>query len=222
MQVGRDRLLAVEDGERLVPLSDAELWWLELGAAQPLFAITVERFREAVEIVETWAAGVDASAIARAIAAATVRGKGEVEEPLQQLVGGAVVRILGAKACLLRALWRLDAGLPAEATLEAAKLWVERLAAEVPNLPDEAALLAETVAIGEELLDQGELRAANIASAERYDVICTEDREYRSGAWLVEPFEPGSSALRPGGSVQRSGLVVLLEGTGGRAAGALR
>ena len=190
VQVGRDRLLAVEDGERLVPLSDAELWWLELGAAQPLFAITVERFREAVEIVETWAAGVDASAIARAIAAATVRGKGELEEPLQQLVGGAVVRILGAKACLLRALWRLDAGLPAEATLEAAKLWVERLAAEVPNLPDEAALLAETVAIGEELLDQGELRAANIASAERYDVICTEDREYRSGAWLVEPFDP--------------------------------
>ncbi len=173
-QVGRRRIGAVRRGEALLPLTDEERLCLATAAEHPLLREPAERFEQTRERIARWAESL----------------AGEQEDPVAAyLLGGAVVRALAVKAALVRAVWRIESGIPAEAIVEATRLLADRLLADLPALLGERDLLAATLAGGDELLAEGEpFPAPEIPDAEPYEAVKGAERRYDSGRWLL-PFD---------------------------------
>ncbi|MFQ5744417.1 MAG: acyl-CoA dehydrogenase family protein, partial [Acidobacteriota bacterium] len=208
VEIGGRRLQAVREGDSLIPIAAGERAWLDEVRDHGPLADVVPRWEVACEAIERWAAGAaDQTAAAslppveegEATAAGSQGAQAEQEsdlvQPLCHLAGEAVVRALAVKVCILRAAWRLEGGLPSPATLEATRLLADRWAAEAPAMVEEAALLAEVMAVGDDTIAHGDFEPApQIEDAESYQQVITSDHSSRSGDWLVRPFN--ASLLR--------------------------
>ncbi|MGD8817552.1 MAG: acyl-CoA dehydrogenase family protein, partial [Acidobacteriota bacterium] len=179
VRVGRRRLDAVAAGEPLVPLRTAEAAWIDaLHADEPLARVTA-RWRAACTEIDEWAAG-----------AAARRDGGELDDLLCWQAGEMTARALAVKVCILRSTWRLEAGLPAAATVEATALLTDRFGAEAPRWIGEAELLGEGLRVGAESVTHGDFEpGARIADAEPYDAVLASDFAARSGIWLERPYD---------------------------------
>lgn len=173
--MGRRRLQAVAGGDALVPVTPTDERALEEAAADRLLGELVERFAQGRRAVEQWA---------------REHVGQRADEMVAWAAGAMVVQALRAKVGLTRAVWRIEAGVPTEAILEAARLVVDRFHAAVPALLEEAELAAETVAVGGDLVAGGEpFPAPAIEGAQSYREVLEEHREHGSGEWLMAPFD---------------------------------
>lgn len=181
IEIGRCQLQAVWAGETLIPGTEADNEYLRLASEHLLLHELEQRYRDGCATVERWAAK-----LCDDPGDATLRW-----------VGDAVVRALAVKASLLRATWRLDAGIPSESIIEAARLLADRWAADAQGVVDEAELVAATIEAGDSLLRSGELfPAPKIPDAESYADIIGADRSYESGQWL-QAFDPEHGRYLP-------------------------
>lgn len=175
VQIGRRRMEALRGGGTLVPITQSEAHCLATAREHRLLHEAAERFERVRVLIENWAANLPQDA----------------GDPLLLIVGSAIVRVLAVKVSLLRLAWRLEAGLPIEAMLEAVRLLADRLAADAPGFLDEADLVDEVVAVGDAVIEHGDLLPApSIPDAEPYSQIITCERPYESGEWL-RPFDVG-------------------------------
>ena len=185
-EIGRRRLDAVNAGDSLIPVSAQEaVWFAALRDEAPLAGI-VSRWEAARDEIETWAV----EAAAQVAGGSELDGGSGLAEVVRFHAGGVVARALGIKACILRAAWRLECGLAAVATVEAAALLTDRFVADTPGLIGEAGLLGEVVAVGIDTIAAGDFEpAAEIPDAEPYDDVLSTDHSGRSGEWLYRPFD---------------------------------
>ncbi len=181
VEVGRRRLTAARKGGPLIPSGDAERQWMERSSKHPLLRQPAARYQAASQQVENWSGGIDAFA-------------GDL---VKHAVGGMVIQLLAARSLLIRTMRRIDAGLPMESMVEATRLVLDKLSAEIPARIEAAGLAASTLAAGDELLTDGELIAPPIPDAEPYDSVCTVDRTHRSGEWLHAGFDATSARCVP-------------------------
>ena len=179
-ELGRRRLDDVRAGNRLIPVSPHESAWLETHRDEGPLAGIVPRWEAACTEIEAWAAG----------AAAGADDGSELADVVRFHAGSAVARALGIKACILRAAWRLECGLAAEATIEATALLTDRFVADAPRMISEAELLGDVLAVGIDAIAQGDFEpAAEIADAEPYEEVLATDHAAQSGQWLYQPFD---------------------------------
>jgi len=178
VEVGRRRLAASE----LVPISDIESDWLEHAAGAGVLAEPATRFLASLHIFEAWA----------------TEARGASDDLFLHGAGTMVVRALAVKAVLVRAVRRLEAGIPTLALVEAARLLADRLAADAPALVEEMVLERQTLAAGDDLLAHGDLfPSPAISDAESYESVYTDDRPHGSGEWLLHGFDAEHARYLP-------------------------
>ncbi len=179
-EIGRRRLDAVRAGGNLVPLSAEETAWLAASRTEEPLSSAVRQWDAARQQIESWANAI-----------ASEPRSADLEQLVQFQSGELVCRALAAKVSILRAAWRLESGLVAEATTTAAALWADRLVADAPAMIGDAGLLAEVLDVGSSALAEGEFEpGARIADAESYEVILASDHAAQSGEWLHRSFDP--------------------------------
>ncbi len=170
VEVGRRRLAALRAGQTLVPVSRGESLCLATAAEHALLSAAAERFTSGRALVHNWVATLE----------------GSPAEIVLHAIGGAVIQALSVKAMLMRSVWRIEAGIPTEAIVEATRLLADRWAAEAPAYVDEGELALRTLAVGDELLQEGELfPSPNVPDAESYADLIAADRPHYSGEWLA-------------------------------------
>ncbi len=181
VQVGRRRLAAARSGCDLIPCGDDEQRWAARAAEHALLGEAARRYQAACQQTEEWAGGL-----------------GSADDDLTAYAAGnIVIEVLAAKSLLVRSMRRIDAGIPTEAMVEATRLVVDRLNAEIPALIDAAGLAPATLIAGDELLENGDFAAASIPDSEPYESVYTADQPHESGEWLRNGFDPGSRRCVP-------------------------
>jgi len=184
-------LRMAENGGSLLALLDPDLdATLQLMARRPILDFEAKRLRSAEE------------ALAAAMRQALEQGNGAVaDEAVHDIAGGLATRVYAWARLLVRAHRRLEAALPSQRLVEAARVWADTIEERTVELADELHRAGERAELGADVFELGDYPDAPIATGGlgfdyNRDVIEAQ-RRYRSGSFLLEPHDLSQTRYLP-------------------------
>ncbi len=182
LNVGIGRLLASKQESPLYIIAPGVHAALETIAKRPIFDVEVKRMRAAEERLTAAMRG----ALAKGVGATAA-------EVIDDICGELATRLYVWARLLIRAHRRIEAGLPAERHVEAARLWADVIEEALVELDAELGQAADRVELGGYAFQLGgypdEPIASKVVGFNYESDIIEAERGHRSGDYLIKPFE---------------------------------